>query len=298
MKSGFVSIIGRPNVGKSTLLNQILGLKVAITSAKPQTTRTQIQGIYTSDEGQIVFIDTPGVNKPVHKLDEYMQEAASRCMSGVDKVLLLVEPGKPREKDLDVLAKLKGQSAEVILVINKKDSVGAPEILQTITAWKDLHDFSDLIPISAKTGEGVDDLLRTLFRELPEGPAYFPEDMFTDQPEKQLMAEFVREKALYVLQDEIPHGIAVVIDQFSEREDKEIVDIDATIICEKESHKPIILGKGGRTIKEIGTQARREMEDFLGCKVSLHLWVKIKERWRDSDFLIRNYGFDKKDLEL
>ncbi len=296
-KSGFVSIIGRPNVGKSTLLNQILGAKIAITSAKPQTTRTQIQGVCTDEEGQIVFIDTPGINKPVHKLDEYMQEAASRCMSGVDRVLLLVEPGSPRKADCDIIARLKKLDTEVTLVINKIDTVSREELLLTMAAYKDLMDFTDLIPVSAKTGEGVDDLLSTLFKAMPEGPAFFPDDMITDQPERQLMAEFIREKALYVLQDEVPHGIAVVIDTFSEREDRDIIDIDATIICEKDSHKPIILGKGGRTIKEIGSQARREMEDFLGVQVNLHIWVKIKERWRDSDFLIRNFGFDKKELE-
>ncbi len=297
-KSGFVSIIGRPNVGKSTLLNCILDVKVAITSAKPQTTRTQIQGVYTDERGQIVFIDTPGINKPVHKLDEYMQEAASRCMSGVDRVLLLVEPGRPRQADLDIISRLKSLKAEVTLLVNKIDTVSKEELLLTLAAYKDLYEFTDLIPISAKTGEGIDDLLNTLFEALPEGPQFFPDDMITDQPERQIMAEFIREKALYVLKDEVPHGIAVVIDSFSEREDREIIDIDATIICEKESHKPIILGKGGRTIKEIGTQARREMENFMGAQVNLHLWVKIKERWRDSDFLIRNYGFDKKELEL
>lgn len=296
-KSGFVSIIGRPNVGKSTLLNQILGMKIAITSAKPQTTRTQIQGVYTTEDSQIVFIDTPGINKPVHKLDEYMQEAAARSLNGVDRILLLVEPGVPRQGDLDIIERLKKQKTPVTLVINKMDSVKPPELLTTIGAYKDLYPFEDLIPVSAKTGEGVDDLLATIAKTLPEGPAFFPDDMITDQPERQIMAEFIREKALYVLQEEVPHGIAVVIDTFSEREDQEIIDIDATIICERESHKPIILGKGGRTIKEIGTQARREMEDFLGVKVNLHIWVKIKERWRDSDYLIKNFGFNKKDLE-
>lgn len=297
-KSGFAAIIGRPNVGKSTLLNQLLGAKIAITSNKPQTTRNQIQGIYTADRGQIVFIDTPGINKAVHKLDEYMQEAATRSIGSVDVVLFVVEPGEPREGELGIIETLKKQDVPTILLINKMDAVEKPKLLSTMAAYKDLYEFDALIPISAKTGDGIDDLLNTLFDELPEGPAFFPEDMITDQPERQLMAEFIREKALYVLQKEIPHGIAVVIDTFHEREEQDIIDIDATIICEKESHKPIIIGKGGRTLKEIGTQARREMEYFLGCKVSLHLWVKIKERWRDSDFLIKNYGFDKKKLEL
>lgn len=296
-KSGFISIIGRPNVGKSTLLNQILGAKIAITSYKPQTTRTQIQGVYTDERGQIVFIDTPGIHKPVHKLDRYMMEAASRSMGDADKVLLLVEPGAPKDQDRAILKQLQEQKAEVILVINKMDKVPKPELLKTMEAFRDAYAFSHIIPASAKTGENTEELLNTLFEELPEGPVFFPEDMLTDQPERQLMAEFIREKALLELDQEIPHGIAVVIDSFRERENQAIVDIEATIICEKESHKPIIIGKGGRTLKVIGTKARQEMEEFLGVKVNLKLWVKVKDRWRDSEFLIRNFGFDKRDLQ-
>lgn len=296
-KSGFVSIIGRPNVGKSTLLNQILGAKVAITSYKPQTTRTQIQGVYTGEKGQIIFIDTPGIHKPVHKLDQYMLEAAHRSMGDVDKVLFLAEPGRPKDQETEILKRLKDQAADVILVINKMDKVPKPELLTTMDAFQKVFDFSHMLPVSAKTGENIEELLKVLFDELPEGPSFFPEDMLTDQPERQLMAEFIREKALLELEQEIPHGIAVMIDTFTEREDRNMIDINATIICEKESHKPIIIGKGGRTLKSIGTRARREMEDFLGTQVNLKLWVKVKDRWRDSEFLIRNFGFDKRDLQ-
>lgn len=295
-KSGFISLIGRPNVGKSTLMNQLLGEKVAITSSKPQTTRNRIQGVYTKGEGQIVFIDTPGIHKPVHKLGEYMVEAASRAIGDVDTVLFLVEPGRPRQGDLDIIERLKKQHAEVVLVINKVDTAAKTVLLNTIADFKDLYDFTEIVPISAKTGENTEELLKVLMERLPEGPFYFPEDMLTDQPERQLVAELIREKALYMLQKEIPHGIAVVIDTFTEREDKDLIDINATIICEKNSHKPIIIGKGGRTLKEIGTRARQDIERLLGVKVNLQLWVKIKERWRDSDFLIKNFGFDKKEL--
>ena len=295
-KSGFVSIIGRPNVGKSTLLNQILGAKIAITSYKPQTTRTQIQGVYTEPRGQIVFIDTPGIHKAVNQLDRYMMEAARRSMGDVDMVLFLAEPGAPREQDRDILAKLQGQKAKVILVLNKMDKVAKTELLTAMAAFKDAGTFEHIIPVSARTGENVPELLEVLFGELPEGPAFFPEDMLTDQPERQLMAEFIREKALLELEQEIPHGIAVVIDSWEERSDRGITDINATIICEKESHKPIIIGKGGQTLKAIGSKARREMEEFLGTRVNLKLWVKVKERWRDSEMMIRNFGFDKRNL--
>lgn len=295
-KSGFVSLIGRPNVGKSTLMNQLLGEKIAITSNKPQTTRNRIRGVFTQGDGQIVFIDTPGIHKPVHKLGEYMVEAASRTIGDVDMVLLLVEPGRPRTGDLEILERLRQQHAQVILVINKVDTISHDELLTTIAAFKDLYEFDHIVPISAKTGENKEELLKVLMEQLPEGTFFFPPDMITDQPERQLVAELIREKTLQLLQKEIPHGIAVVIDTFTEREDKPIIDINATIICEKNSHKPIIIGKGGRTLKEIGSRARQDIENLLGAKVNLQIWVKIKERWRDSDFLIKNFGFDKKEL--
>ena len=295
-KSGFISLIGRPNVGKSTLMNQLLGEKVAITSNKPQTTRNRIQGVYTEGDGQIVFIDTPGIHKPVHKLGEYMVEAATRSIGDVDMVMLLVEPGHPRQGDLEIIERLKKQHAEVILVINKVDTITNDGLLQTIAEFKDLYEFEHIVPVSAKTGKNKEELLKVLMEQLPEGPFFFPDDMLTDQPERQMVAELIREKTLHLLQKEIPHGIAVVIDTFNEREEKEIIDIDATIICEKNSHKPIIIGKGGRTLKEIGSRARVDIESMLGIKVNLQIWVKIKERWRDSDFLIKNFGFDKKEL--
>lgn len=295
-KSGFISLIGRPNVGKSTLMNQLLGEKIAITSNKPQTTRNRIQGVFTQGDSQLIFIDTPGIHKPEHKLGEYMVEAASRAIGDVDLVLFLVEPGRPRQGDLDILVKLKKQHAEVILVVNKMDAVPKNMLLTTLADFKDLYDFAEMIPISAKTGENKETLLQLLIERMPEGPFYFPPDMLTDQPERQLVAELIREKTLYVLQKEIPHGIAVVIDTFTEREGRNLIDINATIICEKNSHKPIIIGKGGRTLKEIGSQARKDIERLLDVKVNLQIWVKIKERWRDSDFLIKNFGFDKKEL--
>ena len=295
-KSGFVSIIGRPNVGKSTLLNQFLGEKLAITSNKPQTTRNRIHGIYTNEKGQIVFIDTPGIHKPSHKLGEYMVKAASTTIGDVDLILLLVEPRRPGKEDLMIIDQVKKVGADTFLIINKIDTIPKVNLLECINTYKDLYSFQEIVPICAFKGDGVRELQDLIFAYLPEGPGFFPDDMITDQPERQLVAEYIREKALYVLDQEIPHGIAVVIDTFAEREDKAIVDINATIICEKESHKPIIIGKQGATIREIGSQARREIERLLGMQVNLKLWVKVKERWRDSEFLVKNFGFDKKEL--
>ena len=241
-KSGFVSIIGRPNVGKSTLLNQFLGEKLAITSNKPQTTRNRIQGIYTDEKGQIVFIDTPGIHKPSHKLGEYMVKAASTTIGDVDLILLLVEPGRPSHEDRMIIDQVKKAGADTLLIINKIDTIPKANLLECINAYKDLYSFREIVPICAFNGDGVRELQDLIFSYLPEGPGFFPEDMITDQPERQLVAEYIREKALYVLDQEVPHGIAVVIDTFTEREDRAIVDINATIICEKESHKPIIIG--------------------------------------------------------
>ncbi len=295
-RSGFVSLTGRPNVGKSTLMNQILGEKVAITSKKPQTTRNRIQGVYTQEDIQIVFIDTPGIHRAEHKLGDYMNEAASRTINDVDYVLFLVEAGVPRNGDLEVINKLKKSHSHVILVINKVDTIGKDELIKSIAAFKGLYDFEEIVPVSAKTGQNVDELMKVIRSKMPEGPFFFPEDMLTDQPERALCAEMIREKTLKLLEREIPHGIAVTIETFEERSDKDIVDINATIICEKASHKPIIIGKGGSMIKKIGTYAREDMEAMLGCKVNLQLFVKVKERWRDSEMLIKNYGFDRKDL--
>ena len=290
MKSGFISVIGRPNVGKSTLLNQIMGEKLTITSNKPQTTRNRIQCIYNGEQGQAVFIDTPGIHKPNHVLGSRMMKEVEESLSGIDLLLVLIEPGMPRQEDQEILRRAQKTRVPVVLVINKIDSVSPEKTVQTARSYGELFSFAEIVPISAYNGTNVDELIRVVYQYLPEGPAYFPKDMVTDQPERFLIAEFIREKALYVLDKEIPHGIAVMIDQFTERTDRELIDVHATIVCEKASHKPIILGKQGRTIKEIGSQARREIERFMGVQTNLKLWVKVKENWRDSEMYVTNYS--------
>ncbi|TCT15662.1 GTP-binding protein Era [Natranaerovirga pectinivora] len=297
-KSGFVTLIGRPNVGKSTLMNQLIGQKIAITSDKPQTTRNRIQTIVTREEGQIVFIDTPGIHTPKHKLGEYMVSVAEKTLREVDVVLWLIEPDKTIGKgDKYVLEQLKKTKTPVFLIINKIDTLPKEEIFDVINKYKDQYDFKEIIPISALRGENTDDLIKILLKYLPEGPQFFPEDMITDQPERHLVAELIREKALRSLSQEIPHGIAVVIDKMKNRENSDIIDIDATIICEKDSHKRIIIGKQGSMLKKIGSQARGEIEGLLGTKVFMQLWVKIKKDWRDSDFLIKNFGYDQREID-
>ena len=306
-KSGFVTLIGRSNVGKSTLMNHLIGQKIAITSNKPQTTRNRIQTVYTEDRGQIIFIDTPGIHKAKNKLGEYMVNVAERTLGGVDLILWLVEPytyiGAGEQH---IIEKLNRCKTPVILVINKIDTVKKEEILTCIAAYKDLCNFVEIVPVSALKGENTGDLMDAIYRYMPEGPMYYAEDTITDQPERQIAAELIREKALRLLNDEIPHGIAVVIDRMKERPNNGrntsaaggIMDIDATIICEKDSHKGIIIGKSGSMLKQIGTQARVEIENLLDCRVNLQLWVKVKKDWRDSDFLIKSYGFDSKDFDL
>ncbi|GMQ62683.1 GTPase Era [Vallitalea sp. AN17-2] len=297
-KSGFVTIIGRPNVGKSTLMNQIIGQKIAIMSDKPQTTRNKIRTFITTEEGQIIFIDTPGIHKPKHKLGEFMNKTALDTFREVDVVLWLVEPDmKVGKGDEYIIEQLQRVKTPVILVINKIDKISKDEILQVIAAYKDAYDFAEIIPISALKGENTEDITKILFQYLEEGPQFFDGDMITDQPERQIVAELIREKALHLLQQEIPHGIAVVIDRMKDRSNKDIVDIDATIICERDSHKGIIIGKQGAMLKKIGTRARIDIENLLGSKVNLKIWVKIKKNWRDSDFLLKNYGFNKKDMD-
>lgn len=292
-KSGFVTIIGRPNVGKSTLMNKMIGQKIAITSSKPQTTRNRIQTVYHDERGQIIFLDTPGIHKAKNKLGEYMVNAAESTFKEVDLVLWLVEPttfiGKGERHIAEVLQK---SQAPVILVMNKIDTVKKAEILECIATYKDILDFAEIVPVSAVTGESVDELVATMFDYLEEGPQYYDEDTITDQPERQIVAELIREKALRLLSDEIPHGIAVSIDQMKDRPGKRaLVDIDATIVCERDSHKGIIIGKQGGMLKKIGTNAREDIEDFLQAKVNLKLWVKVKKDWRDSDFLLKNFGY-------
>ena len=296
-KSGFVTLVGRPNVGKSTLMNRIIGQKIAITSNKPQTTRNRIQTVYHDDRGQIVFLDTPGIHKSKNKLGEFMVNAAESTFKEVDLVLWLVEATTYiGQGERHIAQELKKSSAPVILVMNKIDKVRKDELLECMNAYKDILDFAEMVPVSAQNGENVDDLIETMFSYLEEGPQFYDEDTITDQPVRQIVAELIREKALRLLQDEIPHGIAVSIDSMKERPGKNLFyDIDATIVCERDSHKGIIIGKQGAMLKRIGTAARKEIEDFLEAKVNLKLWVKVKKDWRDSDFLLKNFGFKEND---
>ncbi|MGL4344697.1 MAG: GTPase Era [Cellulosilyticaceae bacterium] len=296
-KSGFISIIGRPNVGKSTLMNRLIGEKIAIMSNKPQTTRHRVQSILTTDDFQAIFIDTPGIHTPKNKLGEYMVKAAHTTLNEVDVVLFLVEAeAKIGKLDSEIIEKLQHIKTPVFLCINKIDSVSREEVLKVIDVYKECMPFAEIIPISAYEGNNVESLLGCIQKYLPEGPQFFPGDMITDQPERQLVAELIREKALHLLDKEIPHGIAVEIDTMRKRENSNIVDIEATIVCERDSHKRIIIGKQGAMIKDIGSKARRDMERLLGSKIYLTLWVKIKKNWRDSDFLLKNYGLSARDF--
>ena len=291
-KSGFVAIIGRPNVGKSTLMNHLIGQKIAITSSKAQTTRNRIQTVYTDDEGQIVFLDTPGINKAKNKLGEYMMNVAYSTLNEVDIVMWIVEPttsiGAGERHIIDMLSKV---NTPVVLVINKTDTVDKQAVADAINTYKEVHDFDAIVPVSALRGHNQAELIKTLKRLLPFGPQFYAEDTITDQPERQIVAEMIREQALRQLDKEIPHGIAVVIDRMKGRPDGRCMDIEATIICERDSHKGIIIGKQGAMLKKIGTKARISMENLLDMKVNLKLWVKVKKDWRDSDTLLRNYGY-------
>lgn len=335
-KSGFVTLIGRPNVGKSTLMNHLIGQKIAITSKKPQTTRNRIQTVYTDQRGQIVFLDTPGIHKAKNKLGEYMVSAAERTLNEVDVILWLVEPTTfIGAGERHIVEQLKRVKTPVVLIINKIDTVKKEEILTFMDAYRKIYDFAEIIPVSALRAQNLDTVLSVIYRYLPYGPMFYDEDTVTDQPQRQIVAEIIREKALRCLDEEIPHGIAVAIDSMKERplspgrnsssgnkgtaaftgkgtgkagEDGPVLvagtktepdymyDIDATIICERESHKGIIIGKGGSMLKRIGSDARRDMEHMLEAKVNLQLWVKVKKDWRDSDFMIKNFGYDKKEL--
>lgn len=296
-KSGFVSIIGRPNVGKSTLMNKLIGEKIAIMSNKPQTTRNRIQTVLTTEEFQAIFIDTPGIHTPKNKLGEFMVKSAITTLNEVDVVFYLVEADPFIGKvDEEIIERLKHIETPVFLCINKIDSVPKETVLETIDAYRKVYDFKEIIPISAYEGLNLQSILKTMPIYLPEGPQFFPSDMLTDQPERQIVAEIIREKALHLLDKEIPHGIAVEIETMKRREKGDVVDIEATIVCERDSHKRIIIGKQGQMIKEIGTKARYDIERLLGSKIYLTLWVKIKKNWRDSDFLIKNYGYNGNDL--
>lgn len=296
-KAGFVSIIGRPNVGKSTLMNYIIGQKIAITSNKPQTTRNRIRTVYTCDRGQIVFVDTPGIHKSKNKLGDYMVSVARKSIVDVDAVIWIVEPTTYiGAGELSIIEELKkAKEVAVFLVINKMDTIKKDEVLSVIDTYSKQMEFAEIIPVSAKTGKGVQELIDCLLDYLPEGDAFFDEDTITDQPERQIVAELIREKALWCLEDEIPHGIAVTIESMNF--DKKLCSIDATIVCERESHKGIIIGKGGSMLKKIGSLARPDIEDMLEMKVFLQLWVKVRKDWRDSDLLMKNYGYNPKDIQ-
>lgn len=291
-KSGFVSLIGRPNVGKSTLMNRLIGQKIAITSNKPQTTRNRIQTVYTSDEGQIVFLDTPGIHKAKNKLGEYMVNVATKTLNEVDVILWLVEPTNyVGAGEQHIAEQLRQTKTPKFLIINKVDTVKKEEILQFIDTYRKLLDFDEIIPVSALKGINTDEVIKEIFKVLPYGPMFFDEDTVTDQPMRQIAAEMIREKALRRLQEEIPHGIAVTIEQMKERPDGSVMDIEASIICERESHKGIIIGKGGSMLKAIGSDARRDIEDMLEMKVNLKLFVKVRKDWRDSDLYMKNFGY-------
>ena len=296
-KSGFAAIIGRPNVGKSTLMNHLIGQKIAITSRKPQTTRNRIQTVYTSERGQIIFLDTPGIHKAKNKLGEYMVNVAQRTFQDADVILWLVEASDYiGAGEQHIAQQLKKTKLPVILVMNKVDKVEKKEIAGFIEAYRKILDFAEIVPVSALRSVNLDTLLDCIFKYLPYGPQFYDEDTVTDQPQRQIVAEMIREKALRCLEEEIPHGIAVTIEGMKERPEGGIVDIDATIICERDSHKGIIIGKQGAMLKKIGSQARTEIEKMLEEKVNLKLWVKVKKDWRDSDFLIKNFGYDKKEV--
>lgn len=294
-KSGFATLIGRPNVGKSTLMNRLIGQKIAITSNRPQTTRNRIQTVLTTEEGQIVFLDTPGIHKAKNKLGEYMVNVAERTMEDVDVILWLVEPTDYiGAGERHIIEQLKKTKTPVILVINKIDTVKKDALFAFIDTYRKELDFQEIVPVSALKGNNTDELVKCIFKYLPYGPAFYDEDTITDQPMRQIVAELIREKALRLLEDEIPHGIAVSIESMKEK--GKICHIDATIVCERESHKGIIIGKGGVMLKKIGSTARPEIEDLLEMQVNLQLWVKVKKDWRDSDFLLKNFGYDPKKM--
>lgn len=295
-KSGFVTLVGRPNVGKSTLMNHLIGQKIAITSNKPQTTRNRLQTVYTGEKGQIVFLDTPGIHKAKNKLGSYMVNVAESTLKDVDVVLWLVEPTTfIGAGERHILEQLKRCRLPVILVINKVDTVKKDAVMAAIDTYRREMEFADIVPVSALRSNNTDTLLDCIFKYLPYGEPFYDEDTVTDQPQRQIVAEMIREKALRCLEEEIPHGIAVAIDQMKFKDS--IVNIDATIICEKDSHKGIIIGKQGSMLKKIGSQARRDIENMLECQVNLQLWVKVKKDWRDSDFLLKNFGYNPADKD-
>ena len=290
-KSGFAAIIGRPNVGKSTLMNRLIGQKIAITSSKPQTTRNRIQTVYTDERGQIIFLDTPGLTQARNKLGEYMMSTARKSLGDADVILWLVEAAPfIGPADRAILSLLAGVNRPLILVINKVDTIKKEEVLAVIDAFRKERNFDEIIPVSALKGTNTDEIVNEIFKYLPYGPQYYDEDTVTDQPVRQIAAEMIREKALYHLKDEVPHGIAVVIDKMDERR-RDLTVIEASIVCERDSHKGIIIGKNGAMLKKIGQAARYEIERMLGTQVNLKLWVKVRKEWRDNELYLKNYGY-------
>lgn len=292
-KSGFVSIIGRPNVGKSTFLNRVIGQKIAIMSDKPQTTRNKIQGVYTQDDAQIIFIDTPGIHKPKHKLGDFMMKVAQNTLKEVDLILFMINAKEGLGRgDEFIIEKLKESSTPVYLVINKIDEVHPDELLPLMETYKSLFDFKEIIPISALQGNNVETLLEQIKQFLPEGPQYYPADQVTDHPERFIVSELIREKVLHLTREEVPHSIAVAIDSMKKRERGDIVDIQATIVVERDSQKGIVIGKQGKVLKEVGQKARMDIEALLGSKVFLELWVKVQKDWRNKQSQLRDFGFN------
>ncbi|MDP4180948.1 MAG: GTPase Era [Bacillota bacterium] len=294
-KSGFVTIVGRPNVGKSTLLNRLTGEKIAITSDKPQTTRNAIRAIITDDNSQIIFIDTPGIHKPKNKLGEFMVNAAQGTFKSVEAIIFIVEADNENigPGDMYIIEQIMDLQTPVFLVINKIDLIPKDKILTLIAAYSEKMDFDAIIPISALNNEGTDLIVNELKKVLPEGPKYYPDDQITDQPEKQIVAEMIREKILYLTSDEVPHGTGVEVISFKERTGRDIIDIQANIYCERDSHKGILIGKEGKMLKKIGMTARKDIEDLLGTKVFLELWVKVKDDWRNNNNMLRTLGYNE-----
>ncbi len=298
-KSAFIAIVGRPNVGKSSLLNRLLKAKVAIVSSKPQTTRNRITGVLTEGDTQLVFVDTPGMHKPKNNLGKYMVRSVSESMGGVDCVMLVVEADKEAgPTELSLIKKIKAMEIPSILAINKIDMLKEKDVLmKQILAYSQLHDFDAVVPVSAQDGSGLEELKAELMNQAVEGGHFFEDDTLTDQPERVLASEMIREKILRLCDKEIPHGIAVVIEKMRMREGKDILDVEATIYCERETHKRILIGKNGSMLKKISTYARQDMERFFDCKVFLQTWIKVKEDWRNSMQLLRNFGYDEKDFD-
>ncbi len=298
-KTAFIAIVGRPNVGKSSILNKILGQKITIVSSKPQTTRTRIMGVYTKDETQLVFIDTPGLHKPKNSLGKYMVRSINESVGGVDACLLVAECDKiPGDTEKLLMERFKSLNLPAVLALNKIDKLKEKsELIEKISAYSTEYDFDDIVPVSAQTGSGINDLIKALEKQAEEGMHLFDPDTVTDQPERVLAAEIIREKILRLTDKEIPHGTAVVIERFKQRNNSGLTDIDATIYCERTSHKGIIIGKGGCMLKKIGTYARQDMENFFDCKVNLTLWVKVKEDWRNREGILRSLGYDENNFD-